>query len=159
MIFTITRTSRSKDSNGDTAVCGTWAVQGWLKQDPLTSFILAYTLEREAVMFPPGAYSMRLTPSERAKAGTLWTPRSDFRLPEIIGVVGRTGIRAHALNEASQSDGCVGVGASHTATTIADSRPELEIVCSMLSAAEIRRDSVGLVVTEAFSDRAIDKQR
>jgi hypothetical protein len=73
-----------------------------------------YTLERaehdpEHPAIPVGTYTVELTVSPRVVAGTLWSPDKEHRLPLII-VPGRTGIRIHAANFATQLEGCIAVG-------------------------------------------------
>jgi hypothetical protein len=59
---------------------------------------------------PVGLYPVILTTSERARKGSLWTPRKDFALPLVQNVPGREGIRFHAGNTPEETDGCVLVG-------------------------------------------------
>lgn len=106
-----------------------------------------WTLERTEVAIPVGRYRIRLTFSNRARLGTLWTPLPDFRLPEICNVPGRTGIRAHAANEARQLDGCVAVGDTHTAHTIAGSRHALTSFVNSLVVLEAASTNVWLTVS------------
>jgi hypothetical protein len=84
-----------------------------------------FTLERLGVEIPPGLYRIVLSVSQRSLRGELWSPRPDHRLPEVLGVPGRTGIRVHALNDAGQSDGCIGIGKVHSAEQIGLSRAAL----------------------------------
>lgn len=93
-----------------------------------------YTLERQGVEIPPGRYRVRLTVSGRAERGTLWTPDPEFRLPLIENVTGRSGIRVHSLNEAWQSDGCIGIGMHQMGVTIRQSRTALTTFVGILSA-------------------------
>src|SRR5439155_26841002 len=67
--------------------------------------------------------------SGRAERGELWSPRNgvdlpetDHALPELLDVPGRTAIRIHALNQVSQTAGCIGVGKSHNTDEIQESR-------------------------------------
>jgi hypothetical protein len=107
-----------------------------------------FTLERPEVAITAGRYRVRLTVSTRAQRGELWTPRQDFKLPEILGVVGRSGLRLHALNEPRQSLGCPGVGFSHTDRSITTSRPALEKLIDVLQAADDHDDAVWLTISE-----------
>jgi hypothetical protein len=92
---------------------------------------------------PEGRYPVRLTLSGRAKAGTLWTPDKDFRLPELIGVPGRTAIRVHAGNTVENTQGCILVGLSADPDgTLVHSRVALMLFMRHLAAA----DSVYLTV-------------
>jgi hypothetical protein len=108
---------------------------------------VCWTLERTNVSIPPGRYPLRLTYSSRAAAGTLWTPRTDYRLPEICSVPGRIGIRVHAANEAKQLEGCVAVGDDHTAHTITGSRDALTRICALLAAAEADHTDVWITIS------------
>lgn len=112
------------------------ALGGVLKMDVHGSVA---TLERLGVEIAPGRYRLRLTESARAARGDLWAPEGvtvdgdvTHILPLIEGVPGRVGLRIHALNEASSSDGCIGVGFTHTDTTIGQSRPAVEQVVNAL---------------------------
>lgn len=86
-----------------------------------------YSLERVGVEIPVGVYRVTITQSARALKGSLWSPRSDAGLPLIL-VSGREGIRIHALNDAKQSDGCVGVGKLRDGARILSSRVALVAV-------------------------------
>lgn len=156
MHFTVTRTSETvADPQGDVAVEGTLHAPG-------TRF-RPYTLERLAVLVADGTYPFRLTVSSRATRGELWTPFNDpacalsthtahrNMLPEICDVPARAGIRAHALNEAKQSQGCVGVGEAHTATTISQSRVALEALCELLLALEARAEESTITFVTAIA--------
>ena len=86
-----------------------------------------FTLERLGVEIAPGLYRVLITQSGRALKGSLWSPRGDAGLPLIL-VSGREGIRIHALNEAKQSDGCLGVGKLRDGARILSSRVALVAV-------------------------------
>ena len=58
---------------------------------------------------PTGTYEVRLTVSPKFK-NKPWAKKYGGLVPEIVGVIGYSGIRIHPLTEASQTDGCVGVG-------------------------------------------------
>lgn len=68
------------------------------------------TLESARHLIPAGRYPLALTVSGRARRGSLWTPDPRHRLPELIGVPGRTAIRIHAGNTTANSAGCILVG-------------------------------------------------
>ena len=70
-----------------------------------------FTLERGGVEIPAGTYPIILTTSERARKGQLWSPRKDHALPLVDQVPGRSGIRFHAGNAPTETEGCVLVGA------------------------------------------------
>lgn len=85
-----------------------------------------YTLENSEKRIPPGRYQVVLTPSGRAAAGTLWSPRADHQLPLLLDVPGRTAIRIHAANVPEELEGCLAVGMGRTATSLTESRHALE---------------------------------
>ena len=68
------------------------------------------TLERTSRRIPAGVYKVVLTESTRARAGNLWTPWSDARLPLVLNVPGRDGIRFHAGNKPTDAIGCIMLG-------------------------------------------------
>lgn len=84
----------------------------------------AYTLENPTKQIPAGTYTVRLTESARAKAGTLWTPWADHKLP-LIDVPGREGIRIHSANRVDQLEGCIAVGQGREDDQITQSRVAL----------------------------------
>ena len=86
------------------------------------------TLENRARAIPNGRYKITLTESTRAKAGSLWSPREDYKLPLIQDVPGRDGIRIHAANMPEQLEGCIAVGYVRDGDGIASSRAALENV-------------------------------
>jgi uncharacterized protein DUF5675 len=100
------------------------------------------TVENSGALYGPGPYWLKLTPSDRAKAGTLWTPDPDKRLlpqvcdddntPLVIDS-GRSGIRFHAGNDWSQSAGCtiVALGRGEPGR-VWDSRPALTRLYQLL---------------------------
>lgn len=105
-----------------------------------------FTLERQAVAIPIGRYPVRLTHSQRAELGTLWTPDPEHRLPLIEDVPGRSGIRFHALNLASQSDGCIGVGYEHAIDTMSHSRQALTDLIGQIDQAEKADEPIALII-------------
>ncbi len=82
---------------------------------------------------PFGTYRVALTVSERAKAGKLWTPDPDHRLPLLLDVPGRSGIRIHAGNIPANTEGCILVGKSWTVGSIYDSRVALTALMKLLT--------------------------
>ena len=149
MLLNLVRNSRTTDPSGDVAVEGVMNVVPAFPEDG--EALALFTLERAAVMIPAATYTVTLTTSERAIKGELWTPLADKRLPELQHVPGRSGIRIHALNEAKQSQGCIGVGRAHTATRITDSRLALTDLCHRLVAAETRHEDVQMEITDAVT--------
>lgn len=94
-----------------------------------------YTLERPAVVIAAGRFPLVLTVSGRAAAGTLWSPRADHKLPELLGVPNRTAIRIHALNHPHETEGCIGVGLGRGTDEIMESRLALIRVMAQIEAA------------------------
>lgn len=74
---------------------------------------------------PAGRYRLDLTVSPRAQRGGLWTPWDDFMLPLVVNVPGFEGVRIHAGNRASDTEGCILVGRTRTVDAITDSRRAL----------------------------------
>lgn len=72
--------------------------------------LFAFSLENASKSIPVGRYRVDLTISQRALAGELWTSDLDKRLPLVCDVPQRSGIRIHALNDAAESHGCIGLG-------------------------------------------------
>jgi hypothetical protein len=107
------------------------------------------SLERLAVMIPDGRYRLVLTESGRAKAGSLWSPFEDKKLPELLSVPGRSSIRVHALNHIMETQGCIGVGVEASPTELEHSRVALTRVVNELRAAEHADDDVWLTVKSA----------
>lgn len=92
-----------------------------------------FTAENAAKAIPAGRYTIQLTPSDRAEEGALWTPDPDYRLPLLLNVPGRSGIRIHALNEATtQSEGCIGVGQTFTGSWLGRSQAALASLMDLL---------------------------
>ncbi len=106
-----------------------------------------YTLENAATAIPEGRYPVTLTVSNRAKRDELWAPGSDFKLPLINDVPGRSGIRMHAGNHASDSVGCFILGAEVQGVTLSQSRPSVIRIVNLLKNAEHDHDLVFLTVT------------
>ncbi|PYN93299.1 MAG: hypothetical protein DMD91_30365 [Candidatus Rokuibacteriota bacterium] len=81
---------------------------------------------------PPGRYQVILTLSERAKLGTLWSPRADHMLPLLLNVPGFDGIRIHAGNRASDTEGCIIVGHERAENLVSGSRVALVALMAKL---------------------------
>ena len=110
---------------------------------------LFYTLEPSAKAehpcIPAGRYPVKLTPSGRAIAGTLWSPRTDHQLPEICDVPDRTAIRFHAGNGPENTQGCILVGFGRSSERrILESRLALIDLMAKIEAA----DETWLTITE-----------
>ena len=72
-----------------------------------------------------GTYRVVMTASGRAKDGTLWSPREDHKLPELLDVPGRTAIRVHAGNQATDTLGCILVAFARGEDYLENSRTAL----------------------------------
>src|SRR5262249_57925667 len=83
---------------------------GWFAELAVAGVAQWLTLERGSLAIPPGRYRVLMTPSERAMAGTLWSPRPDHALPLLADVPHRDGIRIHAGNHSSDVVGRIPVG-------------------------------------------------
>lgn len=158
MLFKLARWTHVRGTNGQIAIGGSFAAMNG------SGAFFAFSLERLAVLVKPAVYDLDLTLSGRATKGELWTPFNDPKsalysetkwrnyLPELLNVPGHTGIRVHALNEAYQSDGCVGIGnKQYDADTILDARPALEALCRVLVAEKAAGRSSQLEIVEAFA--------
>lgn len=95
---------------------------------------------------PQGVYVIRLTVSERARNGHLWTPRRDFKLPQIMDVPGFDGVRIHAANTAVDVEGCIGVGTWPGGECLYKSRPKLEALIDLLRVAELGGETVQIEI-------------
>lgn len=84
---------------------------------------------------PPGTYEVILTESGRARQGTLWTPRSDCKLPLIVNVPGHSAIRIHAGNTSADTEDCVLVGTWTGGEEIQSSRPSLRALLDLMDTA------------------------
>lgn len=91
-----------------------------------------YTLERTSLQIPEGRYRVTLTESARAKRGDLWAPGSEFKLPLLNDVPGRSGIRIHAGNSSGDSVGCILLGLAIQGLTLNSSRVCVTRVINLL---------------------------
>lgn len=103
----------------------------------------AFTLEPDEdrpshPAIPVGVYKVIVTLSARFKR----------RLPLIVGVPGRTGIRIHPGNLESDTEGCILLGTSQTAHGIGNSRVACEKFQTVLEQALERGETVLLSVID-----------
>lgn len=84
---------------------------------------------------PAGTYLITLTVSGKAMRGELWTPRLDYKLPELEDVPGHTEIRLHAGNDANDTEDCILVGTWTGGEDINGSRVVLASLIDMIAAA------------------------
>ncbi len=111
--------SRESTTLGSLYVDGVW--QCWTLEDQ----VRAEKVPGQTAI-PAGAYDVRLTPS----------PRFGRTLPEVLSVPGFQGIRIHAGNRASDTQGCLLVGSERGALWIAQSRLALERLMAKLVVAD-----------------------
>lgn len=112
MILTLTRTKTFKDVLiGELSVDGQWE---------------CFTLENRDLAIPLGTYKVEIYDS----------PHAGHLLPILKDVPGRDSIEIHSGNKASDSKGCILVGANHTTDILTDSRlafahlfPQIEKAC------------------------------
>jgi hypothetical protein len=108
----------------------------------------SYSLERVSRAIPAGRYRLAMTPSARAERKELWSPDPLARLPLVCDVPGRSGIRLHALNEAEESTGCLGVGQRRAGPQILRSRAALMALMERIDAAAGRGEEVWLTIED-----------
>jgi len=83
---------------------------------------------------PAGRYRVVLTVSDRAAKGSLWSPRSDHKLPLLLDVHGFEGIRIHSGNTDRNTEGCILVGRGRAVDAITDSRVALTALVETIEA-------------------------
>jgi hypothetical protein len=87
---------------------------------------------------PAGTYRVEIT----------WSPRFKRDLPLVVGVPNYTGVRFHALNRASETDGCIGVGEWTGGEEIHNSAKALEALMDVLNVASIAKQEITLEVCD-----------
>ena len=107
------------------------------------------TLERVDKAIPAGRYQIVLTPSGRAEAGSLWSPRADHKLPLLCEVPGRSAIRLHAANAPAELEGCIAAGMVRDGAEIHSSRVAVILVMSKIDAALALDEQVWVDVCDA----------
>ncbi len=103
------------------------------------------TLERASTLTAAGTYVVTFTPSQRCCDGALWSPDDDpayrascpwasglHRLLLVNDVPGKSGIRLHAANEASELEGCTAVGTARQVDKLAMSRKALAALMNLV---------------------------
>jgi hypothetical protein len=111
-----------------------------------------YTLEPlpnrpEHPCIPAGTYPLTLEPTNNPR---LWTPYDDRFLPHLWEVPGRDGIELHAGNHSTDTEGCVILGFSQQADSVASSRDAVKALVDLLRAAGV--DDHRAVVADPVPD-------
>jgi hypothetical protein len=78
---------------------------------------------------PTGTYRVKLTYSPKF-ASKPWAKKYGGLVPEILDVKGFSGVRIHPLNNASETEGCVGVGENKVKGQIINS---VSTYCSLMN--------------------------
>lgn len=86
---------------------------------------------------PAGTYAVTIT----------YSPRFGIPLPLIVDVPGFSGVRIHAGNRSTDTEGCILVGLDRGADFIGRSRPALGIVLKRLAGAMQAREPIELTIT------------
>lgn len=92
-----------------------------------------------ATAVPAGTYQLQLT----------FSPRFKTVLPILVGVPGFSGVRIHAGNDASQTEGCILVGLDRGRNWIGRSREALGVVLYQLQAATAAGELIHLSIENA----------
>lgn len=112
----------------------------------LGNLFLCYTVEDTVrdkkihgkTAIPYGQYEVIITMSNRFKK----------KLPLLLDVPGFEGIRIHAGNNASHTEGCILPGFQRTEIGVAQSRDAMEHLQPMIQSALDRGDKVTIAITE-----------
>lgn len=89
----------------------------------------------------PGATAI---PARRYAVAMTYSPRFGRVTPEILDVPGFTGIRIHPLNEATETEGCYGLGVVRAGAAIRQSTAPTSELCARIAAALERGDAVSI---------------
>jgi len=119
----------------------------------LGNLFLCYTVEDTVrdkkihgkTAIPHGTYNIIITMSNRFKK----------KLPLLLDVPGFEGIRIHAGNNASHTEGCILPGFQRTEIGVAQSRDAMEHLQPMIQSALDRGNDVTITITEATEDEAM----
>lgn len=93
-----------------------------------------YTLEplptrAEHPAIPGGFYALDVSPTHNDR---LWTPYADRCLPRLHAVPGREGILIHAGNHSTDTLGCIILGFTQQADSVASSRDAVKALIDLL---------------------------
>lgn len=94
--------------------------------------ISQWKVPRETAI-PLGRYELVVSESRRSAQGGLWSPHLHL-LPLLLDVPGWEGVRIHAGNSNTDTDGCIIVGTQRTADTVENSRTALTTLMAKLEA-------------------------
>lgn len=99
------------------SICGEISVDNQFE-----CFSLERTRTGEHPCIPAGVYRVHLTPS----------PHLHYVTPEVLEVPGRTHIRLHVANKASELLGCTAVGETHTPNFVGNSEDAFVSLMTLL---------------------------
>ena len=102
------------------SICGELSVD-----DQFECFTLERPREGEHPCIPAGTYRVQLTLS----------PHMHYVTPEILNVPGRTHIRIHIANKASELLGCTAVGETHITNCVGNSHDAFKSLMTLLGMA------------------------
>lgn len=90
------------------------------------------TLEPSKVIIPDGEYLLRLSQSPTFSKKYPYTVVLDGKVPEVIGVVGHSGLRIHVGNYPSDTRGCILIGQKGTDCSVINSSLAYRNFCAIL---------------------------
>lgn len=93
--------------------------------------ILCHTLENSQFLIPTGSYELRIS----------YSPKFSRELPELVNVPKRYGIRIHAGNYHTDSQGCILVG-EKSENMLLNSRKTLEKIITTIKEQKINQIEV-----------------
>jgi hypothetical protein len=136
MRLTLTRVERSANATlGDLDIDGTFFC--YTLEDPVRPEGIKIP---GVTAIPAGVYPVQIT----------WSPRFKTYMPLLVGVPNFSGIRIHAGNLASHSDGCILVGYERHPDEIRRSREAYNDLYLELQAAREAREDVLIEIRNAF---------
>ena len=95
---------------------------------------------------PTGTYTVVLSASPKFKNKS-WAKKYGGLVPEIVGVPGYSGVRIHPLTDATQTDGCVGVGDNKVVGKLVNSQKRyFELMDKYLIPAWSRKEQIKIMI-------------